>query len=272
MQKLTALVTGASSGIGEQIALSLQSAGYQVYAGARRTDRMKHLETQGIKVISLDVTDETSMKKAIHDIEKATGMIDLLINNAGYGSYGAFEDVPMSEAKNQFEVNIFGLARLTQLVIPKMRENHHGIIINISSIGAKFGESFGAWYHATKYAVEGLTDSLALELAPFGIKVIAIEPGAIKTEWSTIAADNLIKNSATGVYAESAKKKAAIMKRFNQMSLASEPSVIAKGILKILKKKHPKFRYAIGGGAKPLMLFRKLTSDRVFYYLLSKII
>ncbi|MCC7432621.1 SDR family NAD(P)-dependent oxidoreductase [Candidatus Peregrinibacteria bacterium] len=272
MKKLTALVTGASSGIGEQIALSLQSAGYQVYAGARRTDRLKHLESHGIKTIGLDVTEENSIQQAVNQIEKQAGMIDLLINNAGYGSYGAFEDIPMSEAKNQFEVNVFGLARLTQLVIPKMRAHRHGTIINISSIGGKFGESFGVWYHATKYAVEGLTDSLALELAPFGIKVIAIEPGAIKTEWSTIAAENLIKNSANGAYAESAQKKAAIMKRFNQMSLASEPTVIAKGILKILKKKNPKFRYAIGGGAKPLMLFRKLTSDRVFYYLLSKII
>jgi NAD(P)-dependent dehydrogenase (short-subunit alcohol dehydrogenase family) len=272
MDKKTVLVTGASSGIGEATAIALQENGYQVYAGARRTERMKHLEELGIKIVSLDVTNDDSMEKAVDKIEKEAGKIDILINNAGYGSYGALEDVPMSEARHQMEVNVIGLARMSQLVIPKMRKARSGTIINIASIGGKFGEAFGVWYHATKYAVEGLTDSLAIELAPFNIKVIAIEPGAIKTEWARISADNLVKTSSKGDYSKSAKKKAAGLRKFNDISIASPPTVIAKNIVKILKKDNPKLRYAIGGGAKPLMFIRKITSDRVFYKMLNRFI
>ena len=269
MRKKVALVTGASSGIGEATAIALQNTGYQVYAAARRTDRMEHLKQLGIKTIRLDVTEEASVKAVVGQIKKEEKMVDVLINNAGYGSYGALEDVPMSEARRQIEVNVFGLARLTQLVVPDMRKARSGTIINISSIGGKLGESFGVWYHTAKYAVEGFTDSLALELAPFNVKVVAVEPGAIKTEWSSIAADNLIKTSGNGNYAVKASKKAEGMKKFNEISLASPPEVVANGIVKILKKKHPKFRYPIGGGARPLMFIRKITSDRVFYKLLN---
>ena len=154
------LITGASSGIGEETVKCLMTAGYKVYAGARRLDRMKSLADAGARLLALDVTDDGSMTAAVKTVMQETGRIDVLINNAGYGSYGALEDVPPEEARRQFDVNIFGLARITQLVLPAMRAQGFGRIINISSIGGKFGEPFGGWYHATKFAVEGLSDSL----------------------------------------------------------------------------------------------------------------
>src|SRR5690349_11235995 len=156
MSTKVALVTGASSGIGEATALKLQALGYTTYAAARRVQRMEHLTKSGIRPLAMDVTDEESMQSGIKQILAEQGRIDVLVNNAGYGSYGALEDVPMSEARNQFEVNVFGLARLTQLVLPHMRRQRHGRIINVSSIGGRIHEPLGDWYHATKFAVEGL--------------------------------------------------------------------------------------------------------------------
>ena len=144
-----ALITGASSGIGMETARLLVKQGYIVYGAARRTDKMLELKQEGVKLLAMDVTNDASMVSGINEILKAEGRIDVLLNNAGYGSYGALEDVPMSEARYQFEVNIFGMARLTQLVLPHMRGQRSGRIINISSIGGKLGEPHGAWYHAT---------------------------------------------------------------------------------------------------------------------------
>lgn len=271
MRKRTALVTGASSGIGEATALALQQDGYQVYAAARQVANMDSLKGSGIHLVQLDVTIEKSIVDVVKQIEKEEGTIDVLINNAGYGSYGAFEDVSMEEARRQVEVNLFGLARLTQLVIPKMRAQHSGTIINISSVAGRMGEKFGSWYHATKYALEGLSDSLALEMKPFGVNVILIEPGLIKTKWAALAAENLLKASGKGEYSAAAKKKAARMQQFNASRSASAPEVISKGIVKILRKRNPKFRYPLGGGAKLLMFLRRFTTDRTFYRLLGKV-
>ena len=193
MTKRVALVTGGSSGIGERTALRLREAGFEVYAVARRVERMQGLADAGVHVFAMDVTDDESMTTGVHRIIDEPGRIDVLVNNAGYGSYGAVEDVPIDEARRQFEVNVFGLARLTQLVTPAMRERaadplaQRARIVNISSIGGKFYEPLGAWYHATKFAVEGFSDSLRIELAPFGIDVVIIEPGPIRTEWSEIS-------------------------------------------------------------------------------------
>src|SRR5246127_3813889 len=183
-----ALVTGASSGIGEATAQRLHGLGYRVYGLARRADRMAGLDQLGIRTLAADVTDEQATAAAIEQIMAEQGRIDVLINNAGYGSYGALEDVPLSEARYQFEVNVFGLARLTQLVLPHMRRQHHGRIINVSSMGGRIREPLGDWYHATKFAVEGLSDSLRVELRPFGIDVVVIQPGTVRTEWGAIAA------------------------------------------------------------------------------------
>lgn len=177
----TALVTGASSGIGEDTARKLQALGYVVYGAARRTDRLQALATDGIRPLTMDVTDDASMTAGVDRILEETGRIDVLVNNAGYGSHGAIEDVPIDEARRQFEVNVFGLARLTQLVSPHMRAQGSGTIINISSIGGRLTTPLGGWYHATKYAVEALSDALRMELRPFGIDVVVVEPGAIRT-------------------------------------------------------------------------------------------
>jgi NAD(P)-dependent dehydrogenase (short-subunit alcohol dehydrogenase family) len=213
----------------------------------------------------MDVTDDASMFAGIKSIIDETGRIDVLVNNAGYGSYGALEDVPMSEAKYQFEVNVFGLARLTQLVLPHMREQRSGYIVNVSSVGGKIYEPLGSWYHATKFAVEGLSDSLRLEVAEFGIRVVVIEPGAIKTEWSAIAADGLLKNSADTAYAAQARNGAAVLSMADGNDrLTSPPTVIANAIGRAVSRRRPRPRYAVGGGAKPVLVMRALLSDRAF--------
>src|SRR5215213_429188 len=180
MDPKVALVTGASSGIG---AATARQGGYLVHAGARRVERMQELAEDGMSVVALDVADDSSMTGVVGKILADHGRIDVLVNNAGYGSYGSVEDVPLAEGRYQLEVNLFGLARLTQLVTPHMRAAGAGKIVNVSSIGGHLGEPLGAWYHASKFAVEGFSDSLRLELHEFGIDVIVIEPGAIRTEW-----------------------------------------------------------------------------------------
>jgi short-subunit dehydrogenase len=264
----TALVTGASSGIGEAIARQLLTDGYRVYAGARRLERMANLAAAGAELLALDLTDDESMCRGVAAIEAATGGVDVLVNNAGYGSYGSLEEVPIEEGRRQFEVNVFGLARLSQLVLPRMRENRSGAIVNISSMGGKIYEPFGAWYHATKFAVEGLSDSLRLELAPFGVRVIVIEPGGIRSEWSEIARDNLLLHSGQGPYKAYAEAHARLLGGANTSSLVSPPEVVARSVSKSLKARHPRTRYASGGGARPILWARRLLPDRAFDALL----
>ena len=258
------LVTGASSGIGEETVKALLTAGYVVYAGARRVDRMQPLAAAGARLLALDVTDEASTAAAVETVLKEAGAIDVLVNNAGYGSYGALEDVPLEEARRQFDVNIFGLARLIQLVLPAMRARRSGRIVNISSIGGKFGEPFGCWYHATKFAVEGLSDSLRMELHPFGIDVVVIQPGAIVTEWNTLAREGLLKYSGDSAYRDGARAHARLMASADQGSMPSPPSVVARTILQAVQASKPRTRYATGGGAHLILFLRRILSDRVF--------
>lgn len=260
--KKVVLVTGASSGIGKETAKLLAQNGFTVYGSARRLEKMTELKDAGVKLLAMDVTNETSMVKGIQEILKAEKRIDILVNNAGYGSYGALEDVPIAEAKYQFEVNIFGLARLCQLVLPTMRSQHSGRIINVSSIGGSFGEPHGSWYHATKFAVEGLSDSLRMELKQFGIDVVVIKPGAILTEWNTIARENLIKVSGNTDYKTLVHKHAKMLA--NADKRGSLPIVVAKTIIKAVMAKSPKTRYATGGGAKIILFMRSILSDKLF--------
>lgn len=259
-----ALVTGASSGIGESASILLQKAGFTVYGAARRVEKMKFLQAKGIKTIALDVTKEESMQHCIETIIRSEGKIDVLVNNAGYGSYGAVEDVSIEEAKRQFEVNIFGLARLTQLVLPSMREQNFGRIINISSIGGKIYTPFGAWYHATKHALEGFTDALRLETKSFNIKPVIIEPGGIKTEWGDIAAENLKKTSGSGAYADFANKVADGMAEMYKGNRLSHPDVIGKVIVKAASANNPKTRYHAGAMSGLSLTARRLLSDKMF--------
>jgi NAD(P)-dependent dehydrogenase (short-subunit alcohol dehydrogenase family) len=259
-----ALVTGASSGIGRATALQLHEAGFVVYGVARRTDRMQELRERGIKTLAMDVTDDESTTAGVKEILAEAGRIDVLVNNAGYGSYGAVEDVPLEEARRQFEVNVFGAARLIQLVLPGMRERHSGTIVNISSMGGKIYTPFGAWYHGTKFALEAVSDCLRLETKPFGIDVVVIEPGGIRTEWSGIAADHLRETSGQGAYADQAKAVATAFSSDAMAKRSSPPEVIAKTVAKAATARRPKTRYAVGSGAKPLMFLRRWLPDRAY--------
>jgi NAD(P)-dependent dehydrogenase (short-subunit alcohol dehydrogenase family) len=260
----TALITGASSGIGEATALQLAELGYTVYAGARRMQRMSDLADRGIRTRALDVTDEATMVALVEDIISETGRIDVLVNNAGYGLYGALEDVPIEEARRQFEVNLFGLARLTQLVLPQMRAQRDGYVVNVSSMGGKIWEPLGSWYHASKFAVEGLSDSLRVEVAAFGIKVVIIQPGTIRSEWSGIAADQLEATSANTPYAGQAKIIGGALRAVDRMQLASGPEVVAEAIAKAVQSPKPRTRYVVGGGARGILLAERILPDRGF--------
>lgn len=259
-----ALVTGASSGIGDATARRLAQLGYTVYAVARRADRMAALKERGIRTEPADVTDDATLVALVDKIISETGRIDVLVNNAGYGSYGALEDVPIAEARRQFDVNVFGLARLTQLVLPRMRAQRDGYIVNISSIGGKIWEPLGSWYHAAKFAVEGLSDSLRAEVAQFGIKVIVIEPGAIRTEWAGISADNLDAASAGTPYREQAKFVSGTLRATDRSRLTSGPAVVADAIGKAVQNPRPRTRYAVGGGARSILFARRVLTDRGF--------
>jgi len=260
-----ALVTGASSGMGEHTAIVLSQQGYKVYGAARRTNEMKSLESKGISIISLDLTQDESITKCVNTILEKEGRIDILINNAGYGSYGTVEDVPIDEARRQFEVNIFGLARLTQLILPGMRKNKSGRIVNISSMGGKIYTPYGAWYHATKHALEGWSDCLRLEVKPFGIDVVVVEPGGVKTAWGVIAAEGLKKTSGHGAYAEGANRAADNMaKMYSTGKNLTDQEVLAKEIVKAATTPKPKTRYVKGFMAKPMILIRQWFGDRIF--------
>ncbi|MBL0887141.1 oxidoreductase [Myceligenerans indicum] len=267
-----ALVTGGSSGIGADAALRLQDAGYTVYAAARRIDRMSALRNAGVRVLGLDLTDDASIRDAVDEIVRTSGRIDVLVNNAGYGSYGAVEDVPLAEARSQIEVNVFGLARLTQLVLPHMRARRSGTVINISSMGGRFVTPLGGWYHASKFAVEALSDALRLETAQFGIRVVVVEPGSIRTEWGAIAAQGVQETSGAGAYSAMADGVAATLAASSQPDarMTSGPEVIGRTIVKIATARRPRTRYRIGFGAAPLVFLRRLLPDRAFDALIRR--
>ncbi|WP_431886146.1 oxidoreductase [Micromonospora wenchangensis] len=270
MTNKTALVTGASSGIGEATTLRLQELGYTVYGAARRADRLRPLAVRGVRPLTMDVTDDASMTSGIARIIEETGQLDVLVNNAGYGSYGAIEDVSLDEARRQFEVNVFGAMRLTQLALPSMRARRSGTIVNITSMGGKIHTPLGGWYHGTKFALEALSDCLRLEVKQFGIDVVVIEPGGIQTEWGAIAADHLKKTSGSGAYTAQATAVASSLSSEANARRNSPPQVIADAIGRAVTAKRPHTRYAVGFGARPLIAARSLLPDRAFDTLIAR--
>ncbi|NLR10496.1 MULTISPECIES: oxidoreductase [Lactobacillaceae] len=264
VQRKVALVTGASSGIGNAIARSLQRNGVTVYAGARRVSRMNDLDDLGITTVALDVTDPDSVEHVVDRIVSETGRIDILVNNAGYGLMGAVEEVPLEQAQNQFDVNLFGVARLIQSVLPMMRQQHAGRIINITSVDGKVAQPFGGWYVASKFALEGLSDALRLELDAQGVQVAVIEPGSIQSEWADIAADHLQATSANGPYEQGAGRAAAILKAAKKF--ASKPQVIARLVDRAALSRRPKTRYTAGAGNE-ILIARRLLSDKMLDHL-----
>ena len=240
------LITGASSGIGYDAARTLAKQGHRVWAAARRVELMVPLKDYGVHVLRMDVTDEASMRQGLDTMLQEEGRVDVLFNNAGYGYFGAIENVSMEDARRQLEVNVFGLARLTQMVLPVMRQQGSGRVINTSSIAGKMVFYMGGWYNVTKYAVEAFSDALRMEMKPFGVDVVMIEPGAIKTDWGLIAAQHLKKSSAGTVYEENGTRWANSMDWFYRTNLLSSPKVIAKAVSKAVNSRHPRARYCRG--------------------------
>lgn len=256
------LVTGASSGIGFDAAEEFARQGHRVYAAARRVERMEPLKALGVVPLRMDVTDEASLEAGVRTVLEAEGRIDALVNNAGYGYFGAIENVPLEEARRQLEVNVFGLARLCQLVIPSMREQGSGRIVNISSVAGKTVLYFGGWYHVSKFSVEALSDALRMELKPFGIDVSMIEPGGIKTNWGIIAADHLAESSKGTPYEAEGLRESETMRKAYSMRLLSNPSVVTRAISKAVNSRRPRARYRVGFGAGTLLFLHAILPTR----------
>lgn len=256
------LITGASSGIGFDAARMLAEQGHKVYAAARRTELMEPLCQFGVNILKMDVTDEESMRQGVQHIVKAEGRIDTLINNAGYGYFGAVENVTMDEARRQLEVNVFGLARLCQMVLPMMRERGRGRIINTASVAGKAVLYFGAWYNVSKFAVEAFSDALRMEMKPFGVDVVMIEPGGIKTEWGIIAAQHLAESSKGTAYEGAAMLEADTLDKVYHMNILSKPAVVAKAICRAVNSRRPKARYRAGFAANTIVLSHALLPAR----------
>lgn len=266
------LITGGSSGIGRSTAIKLNNEGYKVYVAARSLDKMQDLKNLNITPIYLNLTNEQSIVDCVNFVLNKENKIDILINNAGYGFYGAIEDVSIQNAKNQMEVNLFGLARITQLVLPSMRKNHSGKIINISSMAGKMWTKYGAWYHASKYAIEGLSNSMRLELKQFNIDVILIEPGVIKTDWGFIAANNLKTSSMNSAYKEDAAKVANWLEKLYRNKKCSSPDLIANTIYKAIKSKKPRTHYLVGYLAKSTVFVKNIVGSKIYDFFFNKLV
>jgi short-subunit dehydrogenase len=261
------LITGCSTGIGRSTAERLARNGHTVYATARRLDSLSDLAQHGCTLLPLDVCDEGSMRAADEAIEREHGAVGVLINNAGYGSEGPVEEVPMSEVRRQFETNVFGLLRLTQLALPGMRRQGWGKVVNLSSMGGRMTLPGGGIYHATKYAIEAMSDALRFEVRGFGVDVIIIEPGAIKTEFGNTA---IAKVDAIGGSPDYAAFREVLKQNIRgayegpMAAFAVGPEAVAKVIEKAITTSRPRTRYVITLGARMLMGMRRILPDRAF--------
>ncbi len=259
------LVTGCSSGIGHATAKRLAAAGHRVYATARKAEAIADLAAAGCTTLALDVTDEASMQAAVDTVVAAEGAVGVLVNNAGYSQSGAIETVAMDDVRRQFETNVFGLIRMSQLVLPGMRDQHWGRIINVSSMGANFTFPGGGVYHATKYAVEALSDALRFEVKGFGVDVTIIQPGIIRTNFDKAAVAG-ITASDSGPYAEFngavAKSTSDVYEKGMLAKLGGDPDAVAKAIEGAIAK--PKIRVTVTPSAKLLIGQRKLMTDGIW--------
>lgn len=259
------LITGASSGIGLHTAVLLATEGYEVYAVARSSDKLEGLKRYGIKPYVMDLSDEASILSVGEAILEDSQGIDILINNAGYGVFGSIEDTSLERARAQLEVNLFGLASLTKLLLPHMRAQKKGKIINLSSIAGKAVFFMGGWYHVSKYALEALSDALRMEVSSFGIEVILIEPGAIKTNWGVIAATYLKEGAKNGDYEAMAKAQARrLEKHYLKNPFLTHPRVVAETIKKAVLAEKAKTRYLVGFGARLILVLKRVLSDKAF--------
>jgi len=270
--KKVILITGASSGIGYDATLALVQQGHRVYAAARRTELMEPLRAKGVIPLHMDVTDRQSMSDGVKAVLDAEGRIDVLVNNAGYGYFGAIETVTLEEARRQVEVNVFGLAELTRLVLPAMRRQGSGRIINTSSIAGKMVLPFGGWYHVSKYSVEALGDALRMEVRPFGIDVVLIEPGGIKTDWGIIAAQHLRDSSQGTAYEDVALREADLLDKAYRGNYLSSPAVVTRAICRAVDSHRPRARYRVGLGSHLIIFFHSLLPARCWDSLMRRFV
>jgi NADP-dependent 3-hydroxy acid dehydrogenase YdfG len=262
------LITGCSTGIGRATAERLARTGRPVYATARRLESVEDLKERGCKVMALDVTDEQSMRSAVEQVEQAEGAVGALVNNAGYSQSGAIESVRIDDVRKQFETNVFGLLRMCQLVLPGMRRQHHGRIVNLSSMGGKLVFPGGGAYHATKFAVEAISDAMRFEVRGFGVRVVLIEPGLIKTEFGTAASSSIESGTdRDGPYAEfneAVSKTTADAYEGNMARLAAGPDAVAAAIEKAITARNPRPRYKVAASARVMLGLRALLPDRAW--------
>lgn len=258
------LITGASSGMGKAFTKALLKQGAIVYSVARRIDAMEDLTAIGARTLKMDITKQQNVDEVIQHIEKHSKGVDILINCAGLGLYGAMEDTLIEDARYQFEVNLFGMAYLTQKVLPFMRKKNKGRIINISSMGGKIYTPMGSWYHASKHALEGWSDCLRLELKPFNIDVVVIEPGAIATEFADVMVKPLVQRSGSGPYSNMAKAVANATQESVQKGNLSDVQVVVDMLMHAVHANAPKTRYVGGKYAKLMIFVRKWFGDRIF--------
>lgn len=263
--KKVIVITGASSGMGKDTALRLLEEGHIVYGAARRIDRMQDIVQAGGRALALDVTKQESIQQAIKQVLQEQDRIDVLWNNAGYSVNGAVENISYEEARRQFDVNLFGVAEMTKAVLPKMREQGHGKIINTSSIGGKMHMPvLASWYHASKFALEGWSDALRMELEPFGIDVVLLEPGGVSTEFVDVLSKPMMEKAKGTAYEEITQKVANGLVNANNPKNMSPTSVVSNAILKIIRAKKPKTRYVVGKNAKVILTLRRLLNDRAY--------
>lgn len=263
------LISGCSSGIGAATAAALALAGHTVYATARRPETLAHLGAMGCHLLALDVTSEDSMVAAVKAVEAEHGRVGTLINNAGYGEYGPIEEIDLDLVRNMFETNVFGLARLTQLVLPAMRRSRSGRIVNIGSMGGRLTFPVGGFYHASKYAVEAISDVLRVEVKPFGIDVILLEPGLIRTRFEARVNQGLETGAPphgegtayAGLLAASEKNTTS---GYANDYLATSPEAVAAVIVKAIESARPRSRYVVTPAAKLMINFRRFGGDRVW--------
>jgi len=272
-QSKAVLVTGCSSGIGRATAKHLAQHGWTVYASARRREAIADLEAVGCRLLALDVTDEASMVAAVAAVEAEAGAVGVLVNNAGYSQSGAIETVPMDEVRRQFETNVFGLGRMCQLVLPAMRAQRWGRIVNLSSMGGRLVFPGGGYYHAAKYAVEALSDALRFEVAGFGVRVVVVEPGAIRTRFAQAATTALDTATAAGgdaggVYHDFNTRVASATRNAYERGvlarLGGDPEDVARVIAQAIAARRPRPRYKVTPSAHVLVAQRRALGDRLW--------
>lgn len=270
-EKQVVLITGTASGIGEATAKHLISLGHTVYGGDIQFEKNKWLDAAGGHSLDMDVTDVEMVKAGVAKVIEEQGRIDVLFNNAGYGLYGPIEEVTMEDVQAQFDVNVFGYAHLVKEVLPHMRKQGDGLIINNTSMGGKITlGGLGGWYHATKHALEGWSDVLRFEVDHFGIDVVIIEPGAINTNFGLPVMAYLDKYREGTEYSHLFDPFDAMVEDPEAFSGGADPIVIAETVEEAMRARTPKIRYARGPMAKPLITIRDIFGDRVFDWLMRQ--